>query len=320
MPWRPESTRGNALDNQAGSTDYDDDVEPLDLACPSCRSDLTFDDRFLEYHVCGSCGRHFAIGPRERIALLVDSGVFHEMDLPVDEPPVDQDRLPAAERRAEYHHLQVIGDAVITGYGSISGSYVMIVALDDRLVSRSLGAKLSDKIIRAFEYARREKLPVIVLAAGGAHAVPAGPLSLAQGSRLATAAAQLHLDGVPMVGVFSQPSSTGILATLVAHCDVLLSEPDVVLHEGGPGLDARVRDVGAESLLMDGWIDGIVERPRLAGEIGHFIDVVTSVGHRPARDPGIDLKYRAVAIHEFLTARCVGCSTRHRELDRPPDP
>ncbi len=303
MQWRSDDP-----DRPETETEMSDglDGEEVDLTCPSCSNDLMADDRFLAYRVCGGCGRHFSIGARERVSLLVDAGVFQELDTPAELPSSDHERLPPAERLAEYQHQQVIGEAVVTGFGSIGGCYTAIVALDDHLVSHSLGAILSGKVIAAFEYARREKLPLVLLAAGGTQKVPAGPLSLAQGSRLATAAAQLHLDGVVMIGVLTQPMSTGVFATLVSHCDVLYSEPHVSLHEGGGGLDARETDTSAASLLAGGWIDGIIERPHLAAEIGRCVETVTAVGiARPAVDGSRISDVRATGDRPMENARPV---------------
>jgi acetyl-CoA carboxylase carboxyl transferase subunit beta len=260
----------------------------LDLTCPSCGADLIDNERFVSHRVCGSCGRHFAIGARERIALLVDTGVFQELEtsVTVPEDTIAHDQLPTAERLAEHQHLQVIGEAVVTGFGSIGGVYTVIIALDDHLVGHILGALMSEKVMHAFEYAQSQKLPVVLLAASGTASVPAGPLSLAQGSRLAAALARLHLAGVPILGALAHPLSAGMFGSLAVHCDVLLSEPGVVLHEaaGATGMPGGART--AESLLADGWIDDIVDRDQLAGRIGHFADLVTTIGMvRPTSMP-----------------------------------
>jgi acetyl-CoA carboxylase carboxyl transferase subunit beta len=137
---------------------------------------------------------------------------------------------------------------------------------------------MSGKVLHAFEYARSQKLPVVLLVAGGVASVPAGPLSLAQGSRLATAAAQLHLDGVPVLGVLTHPMSSGVYAALAAHCDVLLSEPGVVVHARGAGGAPRAEPWTAETLLARGWIDGLVRRDELSSQVGLFLDLVSAVG------------------------------------------
>src|SRR6187402_3288118 len=95
MHLRPEVPGRTNGTNAGGDTL---DSEQFDLTCPSCSNNLMADDRFLSYRVCGDCGRHFSIGARERVALLVDSGVFQELDAPAEDPAPDRDRLPPAER------------------------------------------------------------------------------------------------------------------------------------------------------------------------------------------------------------------------------
>ncbi len=285
-----------------GTAPAEPGVDTLDLTCPSCETDLMADARFVSHRVCGSCGRHFSITARERIALLIDAGVFQELEEILETPAATllRDQMPTAERLAEHQHLQVIGDAVVTGLGSIGGVYAIIVALDDHLVGQSLGALMSDKVMHAFDYARARKLPVVLLLAGGSASAPAGPLSLAQGSRLASAMAQLHLDGVPVLGIMAHPLSAGVCAVLAAHCDVLLSEPGVILH-GGTGGPGPIADFHAcNDLLEHGWIDAVVERERLGAQVALFVDLVTTIGMVRPLDGPVGLEAAPLLAHESL--------------------
>ena len=90
--------------------DRDQELELLDLTCPACDSDLIADELFLSHRVCGSCNRHFSIGARERISLLVDSGLFEELNSAFAPPEstLARDRFPSAERLAEHHQLGAV--------------------------------------------------------------------------------------------------------------------------------------------------------------------------------------------------------------------
>ena len=264
------------------ASDPNQELELLDLTCPACDSDLISDESFLSHRVCGSCNRHFSIGARERIALLVDAGEFEELNTSFAPPEstLARDRFPSAERLAEHHHLQVIGEAIVSGLGRIGGVGTVVVALDDHLVGSALGALMTEKIILALDYARNRKLPVALVCAGGAAFGQAGPLALVQGGRLATAFSQLHLEGVPVVGVLAHPIAESVFATLAAHCDVLYSEPGVLVSSGpaSGGLSSPQRWQPVDALAAEGWIDKIVDRSRIRGHIAAFVDVVGSGG------------------------------------------
>jgi len=269
----------------------DQELDLLDLTCPACDSDLIADELFLSHRVCGSCNRHFSIGARERIALLVDAGVFEELNTTFAPPEstLARDRFPSAERLAEHHHLQVIGEAVVSGLGRVGGVTTVVVALDDHLVGASLGALMTEKIILALDYARTRKHPLVLLCAGAATSGQAGPLALVQGGRLATAFSQLHLEGVPVAGVLTHPIAGPLFANLAAHCDLLYSEPGVLVSSGradGGSVPNMRPWQPADTLAAEGWIDAIVDRPRIRGQIAAFVDAVGDGGFvRPGSAP-----------------------------------
>ncbi|MEJ7901820.1 MAG: hypothetical protein WKF63_08215 [Thermomicrobiales bacterium] len=250
------------------------ELELLDLTCPACDSDLIADELFLSHRVCGVCNRHFSIGARERISLLVDSGLFEELNTSFAPPEstLARDRFPSAERLAEHHHLQVIGEAIVSGIGRIGG---------DHLVGSALGALMTEKVILALDYARSRKHPVALICTGAASSGHPGPLALVQGGRLATAFSQLHLEGVPVVGVLAHPIAGSVFATLAAHCDLLYAEPGVLVSSGfaaGGGTPNMQRWQPVDTLAARGWIDAIVDRSRIRGHLAAFVDVVGSGG------------------------------------------
>jgi acetyl-CoA carboxylase carboxyl transferase subunit beta len=263
-------------------SDQPQSFEDLDLTCPSCEADLIQDELFVSHRVCGTCNRHFSIGARERVALLVDPGSFEELRFDVVSPELVQgrDQMPTAQRLAEHHHVQVIGDAIVTGTARLGGLSTVVVVLDDHLVGTALGAIMTEKVIVALEHAKARKLPVVAICAGGPTSVQAGPLAFVQGGRLAASFSELHLERIPVVGVLTHPVSSEVFSSLAAHSDVLYSEPGA--HVGLPTTGSNVPDSQrwqqAATLLADGWIDGIVDRTRLRGQLSQVIDLLANPG------------------------------------------
>jgi acetyl-CoA carboxylase carboxyl transferase subunit beta len=252
------------------------------LTCPACDADLMRDELFGSHRVCSTCGRHFSLSARERVSLLVDPESFDEMRIALVTPDVvpGHDQKPAAERLAEHHHLQVIGDAVVTGVARISGIGVTVIALDDHLVGAMLGATMTEKIILALEQAMTRKLPVVVLFSGSPGAAQSGQLAMVQGGRLSSAFAQLHLGRIPVIGILAHGVSESVFSVLATHGDVLFSEPDVAPGRLGTGRGVGISVARSRplNLVEDGWIDEVVERSRLRGQLSHVLDLLANPG------------------------------------------
>ena len=106
------------------------------LTCPSCGADLIGDERFVSHRVCGACGRHFAIGARERIALLVDTGVFQEFETSVTVPEntIAHDQLRPPSAWPSTSTCKSSARPWSRGSAALV-VYAVIVALDDHLVT-----------------------------------------------------------------------------------------------------------------------------------------------------------------------------------------
>ena len=267
-----------------------DDLTELDLTCPSCGADLILDESFLTARVCGTCHRHFSIGSRERIALLVDPGTFEEFRTPdpVGLEDASPAALPSAERIAEQRDRQVVADAVVTGTATIGGNAVTLVVLDDHLVGEVLGATLVEKIVDALGQAIGRRLPVVLELAGGAPSPSPGPLAVVQPGRLASAFAQVHLADLPVIGVLAHPVSGANHAALASHCDILFAEPGAQIGSPMSSADAEgfATRQTSEELVAAGWIDALTDRLHTRGQLIQVLDLVLQPGsirsaHRP---------------------------------------
>lgn len=260
--------------------DYPPDMADitLDITCPSCDADLSNDERFLTWQVCGSCGRHFAMPAIERANALVDEGTFaylHEVPDSVDAHDVSTSAL---DRLASARERTVVHDAVVTGTGEIGGTRAVIIALDDQLVSSHIGALGAEKIIQALEYAQARRLPVISIIAGGSQMVPIGPLAMVQGARLASVAAQVQALGIPMIGILTHPTSAAVFQSYASLCDLVFAEPGTsvgVVWAAEHSIDAMHNAQDISALLENGWIDGVLPRPEQGERLAHILGLIS---------------------------------------------
>jgi acetyl-CoA carboxylase carboxyl transferase subunit beta len=259
-----------------------DELPDLDLTCPACSADLILDDTFLVTRVCGTCGRHFSMSARERIVLLVDPGTFSEFASPDPFGPDGPapELVPSAERLATIRDRQVMTDAVITGSGRIGGIEAAIILLDDHLVGSSLGATLVGKIIDALGRALGRRLPIVLVCTGGARTPAPGPLAAVQPARLASAFAQIHVAGLPVLGVMVHPVALSIHAMLASHTDLLFAEPGVRVGSSGfhPGAAPAEVVQSVEQLVSSGWVDEVVDRRHLRQALLHALDLLVNPG------------------------------------------
>jgi propionyl-CoA carboxylase beta chain len=106
---------------------------------------------------------------RERIDLLLDPGSFTELDKFVTHRASD---FGMAEKR-------ILGDGVVTGYGTIDGRQVFVFAQDFTVFGGSLSGAYAQKICKVMDLATRVGVPIIGLNDSGGARIQEGVESLA---------------------------------------------------------------------------------------------------------------------------------------------
>jgi acetyl-CoA carboxylase carboxyltransferase component len=107
---------------------------------------------------------------RERLDILLDPGSFHELDAFV----VQRERnfgMDAPEN-------QILGDSVVTGWGTINGRLVYVYSQDFTVFGGSLSEVHAEKICKILEMAMRTGAPVIGLNDSGGARIQEGVVSL----------------------------------------------------------------------------------------------------------------------------------------------
>ena len=105
---------------------------------------------------------------RERVELLLDDGSFVETDA-------------FAVHRAKGFGLEdkhILGDAVITGHGTIDGRRVAIFSQDFTAFGGSLGEVFAEKVVKIMDLAAKMGVPVIGLNDSGGARIQEGVVSL----------------------------------------------------------------------------------------------------------------------------------------------
>ncbi|HYM39935.1 MAG TPA: carboxyl transferase domain-containing protein [Thermoplasmata archaeon] len=105
---------------------------------------------------------------RERIDALMDAGTFVETDAFVEHRATD---FGMDKRR-------ILGDGVVTGYGSIDGRTVFVFSQDFTVFGGSLGEMHANKIVKIMDTAMKVGAPVVGLNDSGGARIQEGVISL----------------------------------------------------------------------------------------------------------------------------------------------
>src|SRR6202521_2459559 len=232
--------------------------------------------------VCTGCGHLASLTAAQRIEQLADRGSFHEADrhLWSGNPLHFSDGVSSYEKQvAEAQAETSLLDAVVTGRARVLSARVVLVVFDFRFLGGSMGSVVGEKVARAFDVARRERLPAIVICSSGGARIQEGMIALFQMAKTALAAARLRELGVPLLTVLADPTMGGVLASFAGLGDIILAEPHARVAFVGPRVHnslARLSTPGladagtAEFAFEHGLIDAVVERNRLRPVLGYL--------------------------------------------------
>lgn len=243
-------------------------TEILDIAkkdgrwteCPSCSETIITVKLRENLWVCPHCEYHFRIGAKERIAITCDEGSFVEMDSPVMHS--DDQGVPGddAIRGEGPHHEPAV-------HGGRDGLHPQ---------GGSMGVAVGQAVMDMMIGAHRKGLPLIVFCASGGVRVQEGIWGLLQ--MLRTVHARNQTEDVPMITVFTDPTTGGVSASFAGLADVMIAEPGARIGFAGPRVIEATMSCtlppdfqDASRLMTNGLIDMIVHRHRMRETLAFFL-------------------------------------------------
>ena len=251
--------------------------EGLLRKCNKCGGAIIAEDVKKGYYICPKCGGYFRVHAYRRIEMVGDEGTFEEWDTGL----CTRNPLHYKGYEEKIAHLQEktgLEEAVVTGKVKIQGQDTVIGVCDGRFMMSSMGEVVGEKITRAVERATREKLPVILFTCSGGARMQEGIVSLMQMAKT-SAALKRHSDaGLLYVTVLTDPTTGGVTASFAMLGDVILAEPGALIGFAGPRVIEQT--IGqklpkgfqrAEFLVEHGFVDAIVERPKLRETLGEIL-------------------------------------------------
>ncbi|MFD4528624.1 acyl-CoA carboxylase subunit beta [Streptomyces sp. NPDC058470] len=194
---------------------------------------------------------------RERIALLLDEGSFHEVE-------------PLRRHRATGFGLEdkrPYTDGVVTGWGTVHGATVFVYAHDFRIFGGALGEAHAEKIHRIMDRAIAAGAPLVSLNDGAGARIQEGVTALAGYGGIFTRNAQAS-GVIPQISVMLgpcaggaaySPALTDFVFMVRETSQMFITGPDVVrtvtgeqvTHNGLGGADVHAERSGVAHFAYD---------------------------------------------------------------------
>lgn len=257
--------------------------EGLWVKCESCGEILYKSELEKKIWICPKCNFHFRIGSRDYIALLIDKGMFEELDS--DMEPLDPLDFPDYKKKVKSaQQATKLKEGLVYGRAKIGGIPVIFATMDFAFMGGSMGSVVGEKIARAIRLARTEKKPLIILSTSGGARMQEGIFSLMQLSKTSVELALLAKEGVPYISILTHPTMAGVMASYASLGDIIIAEPGALIGFTGPRVIEQT--IGeklppgfqrSEFMLEHGMIDLLVSRVDLRNTLIRLLKIICRV-------------------------------------------
>ncbi|OFZ18927.1 MAG: acetyl-CoA carboxylase subunit beta [Bdellovibrionales bacterium GWB1_55_8] len=250
--------------------------EGMWVKCTQCGEILQSKVLKDHHQVCPECSYHFRMTATERIALLTDEGSFDEFaeDLVSTDPLEFDDIKPYKDRLRSAASSTGVRDAFVAGKAKLQGLPYCLGVFEFKFMGGSMGVVVGEKVARLFETALKERIPAVIISSSGGARMQEGILSLMQMAKTTAITSQLRAEGIPYISVLTDPTTGGVAASFAMLGDIILAEPAALIGFAGPRvIEQTIRQSlpkgfqRSEFLLEHGFVDRIVPRKDLAGEL-----------------------------------------------------
>jgi propionyl-CoA carboxylase beta chain len=178
------------------------------------------EERIARQHAAGK------LSARERIEVLLDPGSFVELDKFV------------THRCADFgmEQQKILGDGVVTGYGTVNGRQVFVFAQDFTVFGGSLSGAYATKICKVMDLAMKVGAPVVGLNDSGGARIQEGVQSLAGYADIFTRNV-LSSGVIPQIsaimgpcagGAVYSPAMTDFIVMVESTSYMFITGPDVI--------------------------------------------------------------------------------------------
>ena len=257
--------------------------EGLWYKCPKCKTIVTSEQHQKQLYVCENCNYHHRINSEEYFKILFDKNKFKELDLKMEskDPLGFKDSKKYSDRLKENQKNTGFKDAIRSAHGKMNGEDIVIACFNFNFIGGSMGAVVGEKIARAVDFARENKIPIIIISKSGGARMMEAAYSLMQLAKTSAKLAQLAKEKIPYISLLTDPTFGGATASFSMLGDMNIAEPNALIGFAGPrvvretiGKDLPAGFQTSEFLLEKGFLDLIVERKNLKAKLSQILRII----------------------------------------------
>ena len=257
--------------------------EGLWVRCSNCKTLYTSEDLQRNNYVCDRCSHHERIGAAEYFELIFDDAKYKELDekLSSGDPLGFVDTKKYTDRVVATQKATGLKDAIRTAKGKLHGTNFVIAAMDFNFIGGSMGSVMGEKIARAIDYSRENRIPLMIISKSGGARMMEAAFSLMQMAKTSAKLALLGKAGIPYISLLTDPTTGGVTASFAMLGDVNIAEPEALIGFAGPrviketiGKDLPKGFQSSEFLLEHGFIDFIVNRNELRLKLTELVHIL----------------------------------------------
>lgn len=255
--------------------------EGLWYKCKECKATSTMKDLRENYFKCPSCNYHVRIGSHDYFELLFDGNfelLFEELRSVDHLNFIDLKAYP--DRLDQAYKKTGLTDAITVAKGKINRRPIIIAAMDFTFIGGSMGSVMGERIARAIDYARENRIPFLIISKTGGARMMESAFSLMQMAKTSAKLSTLAKAGVPYFSMLTDPTTGGVTASFAMLGDINIAEPQALIGFAGPRVikETIKRDLPegfqtSEFLLENGFLDFIVDRKDLKDRLSDLLQL-----------------------------------------------
>lgn len=248
--------------------------------CKDCDTLLSLEELDDNLMVCPHCGNHYFIDVYKRLDTFFDQYEIINFEStspnPLNFSGYDDKRRLAIEKTG-------LDEAVVICKGKIGEDSLYAFVMNSKFMMASMGIEVGERIVKCFEMAKKDKLPVVGFCASGGARMQEGIFSLMQMANTSFAVKEHCDEGNLYIAVLTDPTTGGVSASFANLADIIIAEPRARI--GFTGRRVIEQTIGqklpkdfqrAEFLYQHGFLDDIVERKNLK----NYISILLSYHRR----------------------------------------
>jgi acetyl-CoA carboxylase carboxyl transferase subunit beta len=204
--------------------------------CPKCKTITSTKDLVANAQVCPACQYHFKIDSESYFSILCDEAKYKELysDIESGDPLQFTDTKSYVDRVRDSQKKSGLKDALRVATGKLNGMKIVVSCMDFGFIGGSMGSVVGEKIALSIDYAREQKVPLIIISISGGARMMEAAFSLMQMAKTSAALYKFDELGGLFISVMTHPTTGGVAASFASLGDIHIAEMSSLIGFAGP--------------------------------------------------------------------------------------